>query len=220
MKAQVRGRGCPTAHVRTQLRCFLLVDINGPHQSCTGRKQRLVQQHNRTPLPPSTPAKRCHPPSRRLHCHHHPPTAVSLQAKAKINKPFVSTGRTGRGIVPMPYTATSGPDAKDGSRSQSAPPDSSRKAWKQSSPPQKGRGYGCISKLVYVPCPETPTQVRRVAMCPAQRPQQLRPRRADTLLCSPAPVGGSALAHLDACGSPACWRQVRGRAPKVDVARG
>jgi len=77
---------------------------------------------------------------------------LKAEARAKFTKPFVSTGRTGKGITPIPYNTVPGPEKRSiDFRSSSA--DASRKPWRQTNPPAKGPGYGTINKLVYIPDP-------------------------------------------------------------------
>mmetsp|Transcript_22931 Transcript_22931/g.58550 ORF Transcript_22931/g.58550 Transcript_22931/m.58550 type:complete len:305 (-) Transcript_22931:609-1523(-) len=71
---------------------------------------------------------------------------MKREARAKIAKPFVSMGRTGKGIVPLSPTMPAEPPPPRPPKDNSI-----KKAWKAPNPPQKGVGYGTISKIEYVP---------------------------------------------------------------------
>lgn len=69
------------------------------------------------------------------------------EAKAKILKPFVAMGRTGKGIALTTNYSGGGPERVRPHTTGSIP-----KAWKASGVSQTGRGdYGCLSRLQYVP---------------------------------------------------------------------
>lgn len=93
---------------------------------------------------------------------------MKKDARAKINKPFVGMGRTGRGIEPAPFLSSPGPDTRPGKASTA----NTGPRWKPANPATKGKGdYGCINKLEYVPNPEKPTQRRD----PSEKSKMFKP---------------------------------------------
>ncbi|KAG1659550.1 hypothetical protein FOA52_015354 [Chlamydomonas sp. UWO 241] len=71
-------------------------------------------------------------------------------ARAKIGKPFVSSGRTGRGIVPVINNMGAGGEIPK-QRAQSAGSATHAKPWRSAPPTIKGKGdFGCINKTEYV----------------------------------------------------------------------
>ncbi|GAX83263.1 hypothetical protein CEUSTIGMA_g10689.t1 [Chlamydomonas eustigma] len=92
---------------------------------------------------------------------------LKAESRARFIKPFVATGVTGRGITPIsssqpPANGPASLDSPSGKRGGSAPssqqgnPMMHSRSWKPSNPAAKGRGFGTISSIPYIPNPSRP----------------------------------------------------------------
>mmetsp|Transcript_4427 Transcript_4427/g.7340 ORF Transcript_4427/g.7340 Transcript_4427/m.7340 type:complete len:306 (-) Transcript_4427:957-1874(-) len=93
---------------------------------------------------------------------------MKKEARAKFGKAFVSTGRTGQGIVPILPAPTHGPDRRLDSRSGSAPI-AGRKPWKASNPPPTGPS-GVLAPIKYIACPSVETKAKSGSATKAFKP--------------------------------------------------
>ncbi|KAF5838296.1 hypothetical protein DUNSADRAFT_3092 [Dunaliella salina] len=81
---------------------------------------------------------------------------LKKEARARIPKPFISTGRSNKGFEPMSsYMGPSAPQSQS-QRAQTTPSVHHSRAFKAPNPPQKGQGYGTLGKFEYIPNPSLP----------------------------------------------------------------